>query len=96
MQAFPGDSCPKTGTWTPAGNPNFYPKEYADLVMKREFSQGEPMPETPHGEPYWILATDSVEGETAPDIGKPKPPMRDFTNLTPERILQALRQRKAV
>lgn len=54
-KALPGEICPETGVWTPSDNPRFYPAEYADREMKRQFNKGDVMPITPHGEPSWIL-----------------------------------------
>lgn len=72
-RAFPGDICPKTGTWAPSDNPRFYPYEYAQSVMNRHFEAGERMPETPHGEPSWILQEQSTA-------------LENFSGWTPEQI----------
>ncbi len=52
----PGDICPRSGVWIPSDNPKFFPEDYFQRVMLRNFSEGEVMPETPHGEPFWRLS----------------------------------------
>lgn len=83
-EVLPGDVCPKSGVWTPSGNPNFYPAEYAERVMHRNITMGEVMPLTPHGEPSWILR--EWHGE----------PLMDLTGLSLEEIAVILEKRKSV
>ena len=79
-EAFAGQPCPKTGTWVPSNNPKFYPEDYAERVMKRQFQAGVILPPTPHGEPSWILQENSG------------PPLKNFSGMTPEQILEAIKK----
>lgn len=72
-EAYPGNRCPKTGTWTPSGNPHFYPEDYSQKVMNRHFEAGTLMPATPHGERSWILREQGM-------------PIENFSGLSPEQI----------
>lgn len=73
----PGEICPETGVWTPSDNRNFYPSDYADRVMNRNFKAGDMMPKIPHGEPSWILRE---EGRR----------IQNFAGLSPEEIAQKI------
>lgn len=73
-ELFPGQMCSQTGIWVPSNNPNFYPLDYVNQVMRRHFTEGDLMPATPHGEPSWCFE------------GQDSRPLQDFTGLSPAEI----------